>query len=562
MTKQCVQCSKTFVVEPADQAFYVTMNVPEPDACPECRMQRRLAWRNERNFYRDSCFKCKKSLVSQFSPAEGFIVYCETCYWADDWAGQEYAREFDFSQTFGEQFAALNKSVPHMALLHTNSTNSEYTHLAANNKDCYMVIESSNNENCSYSYWIQNSTECVDTSFSIKSQLLYASDDLNNCYRTFYSRSSQDCVDSYFLLNCRNVKNSFGCVNLVNKEYCVFNEQKTKPEYEKFIASKKLDTWAGVQKAQQQFEEFALKQPHKYAEVYKAEGCTGNYIHSARNCRQIFHAYDSENAAYGEHVLRGARDVMDVSTVGIEAELVYDSINTALGVYRMRFTNQCWNNSSDVDYSMYCGSLVNGFGCAAIKKGENVILNKEYSRTEYLALKEKIIDHMKQTGEWGMFLDPKFSPFGYNETAAAELFPLNQADAERLGFRWRQDLPGTFGKTTKQWADIPEKISETPDSVIQEVLECGNCQKNYRITSQELKFYRTQKLPLPQHCPDCRQRSRIQKRNPNQLWYRQCMCTQPTHDHQGRCLNEFQTTYSPERLEVVYCEGCYQKEIV
>lgn len=36
-------------------------------------------------------------------------------------------------------------------------------------------------------------------------------------------------------------------------------------------------------------------------------------------------------------------------------------------------------------------------------------------------------------------------------------------------------------------------------------------------------------------------------RNPRKLWKRQC----------GKCGKEIQTTYSPERPETVYCEGCY-----
>ena len=28
------------------------------------------------------------------------------------------------------------------------------------------------------------------------------------------------------------------------------------------------------------------------------------------------------------------------------------------------------------------------------------------------------------------------------------------------------------------------------------------------------------------------------------------------------CPNEFETTYSPDRPEIVYCEQCYQQEVV
>jgi len=35
------------------------------------------------------------------------------------------------------------------------------------------------------------------------------------------------------------------------------------------------------------------------------------------------------------------------------------------------------------------------------------------------------------------------------------------------------------------------------------------------------------------------------------------------HDHRDQpCSNEFETSYAPERREIVYCEGCYLREVV
>jgi len=58
------------------------------------------------------------------------------------------------------------------------------------------------------------------------------------------------------------------------------------------------------------------------------------------------------------------------------------------------------------------------------------------------------------------------------------------------------------------------------------------------------------------------------------LWKRKCQCAgkhsdnkiyknQTGHPHykDKHCPNEFQTTYSPKRKEIVYCEKCYQEEV-
>ena len=68
-------------------------------------------------------------------------------------------------------------------------------------------------------------------------------------------------------------------------------------------------------------------------------------------------------------------------------------------------------------------------------------------------------------------------------------------------------------------------------------------------------------LPLPRLCPNCRHYTRLKQRNPLKLWHRTCMCDNENHGHKGKCQAEFETSYSPERPEIVYCEGCFNREI-
>ena len=84
MQKTCPQCSAPFQVTPEDLAFYEKVSpvfngkkelIPPPSLCPDCRMQRRLAWRNERSIFRDTCDLCKKSIVSIYAPGEREKVY-------------------------------------------------------------------------------------------------------------------------------------------------------------------------------------------------------------------------------------------------------------------------------------------------------------------------------------------------------------------------------------------------------------------------------------------------------------------------------------------------------
>lgn len=42
-------------------------------------------------------------------------------------------------------------------------------------------------------------------------------------------------------------------------------------------------------------------------------------------------------------------------------------------------------------------------------------------------------------------------------------------------------------------------------------IECKGCGSTFILTAGEQRFYKDKKLQLPSHCPDCRERRRIEK---------------------------------------------------
>jgi len=71
------------------------------------------------------------------------------------------------------------------------------------------------------------------------------------------------------------------------------------------------------------------------------------------------------------------------------------------------------------------------------------------------------------------------------------------------------------------------------------------------MTKSEIEFYLKHDLPLPKRHPDQRHIDRMNLRNPRKLFDRTC----------AKCGMDIQTTYAPEKPEIVYCETCYNKEI-
>lgn len=98
---------------------------------------------------------------------------------------------------------------------------------------------------------------------------------------------------------------------------------------------------------------------------------------------------------------------------------------------------------------------------------------------------------------------------------------------------------------------IPNDITKIPDDILNWAIICEATGKLFRITKQELEFYRKHNLPIPKKHPDERHLDRMALRNPSKLYERKC----------NQCGTTMPTTYAPERPERVYCEACYTKEV-
>jgi len=186
----------------------------------------------------------------------------------------------------------------------------------------------------------------------------------------------------------------------------------------------------------------------------------------------------------------------------------------------------------------------------------------------YEELVPKIIKHMNDMPyidkkgriyKYGEFFPPELSPFCYNETIAQEYFPLTKEQAIEQGYKWKdkEERNYTIDIRTK---DIPNDIKDVDETIINKVIECKHqgkcneqCTEAFKIIPDEYQFYKRMNLPLPHLCPNCRYYQRLKQRNPLKLWHRKCM--------KEGCTNEFETSYSPDRPEIIYCEKCYQREV-
>lgn len=588
-TKTCQNCKQSFVIEPEDFLFYEKIKVPPPTWCPECRVKRRLQWRNERSLWKKEASNSGKMVVSMIPPGPHKIY--EYDYWiSDNWDALDCGREVDFSRPFLEQLGELAKEVPWCDLLNVGNVNSKYCHDTLELKNGYLSFDSGYGEYLYYVTGTHHSNYCFDLTSCTYCERSAESFNCHNSYNIFYSSGCSNCNEIYFSKDCVGCSNCFGCVGLRNKSYHIFNRPYSKEEYFEELKKYNLGSFARLQEVKRQVREFWLKHPVKFMHGTNNVNIKGDFIDNSKNVKDAFWVVGAEDCRFMLSCSWPTnKDEYDVCVTGDGAELLYEVVGCGVQSSNVKFSTMIWPASHGIQYTIHSMNVSDCFGCVGLRSKQYCILNKQYSKEEYEKMVPKIIGYMDampykdsygRVYRYGEFLPPELSPFSYNESIAREYFPLTKEEVEAQGFLWRESKEKNHQITLPSSA-IQDEIKNTDDSITKESIGCAHqnkcneqCTTAFRVILPELAFYKENNLSLPRLCPNCRHGERLKERNPFRFYSRKCGCggvlsengaytNQTTHFHgSDHCPNEFETTYAPDRPELVYCEQCYQAEVV
>lgn len=546
----CNKCSINYDYTEAEQEFCQNYDLPLPSICPECRLIRRLQERNARKLYYRKCDFSGKRIISMYHENQPFPVYDQAIWWSDEWNAKDFGQDFDFSRPFFEQFLELKNKVPHFSVFIVGGTleNSEFTNCTGYLKNCYLISESDYDEDCLYSNRIYHSKNLIDCTNCYQCEFSYECIDCNNCYNLKYSQNCENCSDSAFLQNCISCKNCIGCINQRHKEYMIYNQQYTKTEYESILKQFNLDTHQGVQKISQDIKDFFKQQPRKATEGEHNENTLGNFVFNSKNAYQCFDCKDLEDCTYCVKVAGDVKNCIDYTAWGFKAELIYNSAGCGDNAYNLKFCSTCTTNISNLEYCYQCSSSQNLFGCVGIRNSKFCILNKQYSEQEYYDLRKKIIEHMKQTGEWGQYFPIESCGFGYNETIAMDHFPLTKEQALSQGYHWSDyEHPAPEVSNIIQANQVPESITQISDEYLNWAIICESTNKPFKLTPTELKFYRQLNIPCPKRRPDQRHADRMAKRPPYKLKNSSCY----------KCQIQIMCPTNTSDQDKLLCNNCY-----
>ncbi|MFA6521508.1 MAG: hypothetical protein WCT53_03945 [Candidatus Gracilibacteria bacterium] len=301
---------------------------------------------------------------------------------------------------FFEEFKQLKLSAPRCALFNIAGQNSDYCAYARYNKNCYLCVGNDYDEDCYYGYWLYHNKDCTDCSYIYESELLYDCVDCRKCYGLDFCQDCQGCNDSWFLYNCHGCKNCYGCVNLKQGEFFIFNKKFPREEYLEEVKKYKARP---ITEQKAAFAEFLQKHPRVFMHQLQNADCAGDYVYNSKNSYACYDAQSAQDCIYAANTIK-TKDCTDVNFM-YQAELCYECVSTE--GFNCNFTYVCWE-CSDLEFCELCFNSKNCFGCIGLKHKEFHILNKPYTPEEYHKKVAEIKADLRSKGQYNGTLPEVF----------------------------------------------------------------------------------------------------------------------------------------------------------
>jgi hypothetical protein len=552
--RTCRFSGEKFYVRPEDVGFYKKIGVPLPSLSPKERIRKKLSFHNSYNLFRVASAFSGKSIVSQYPSNAPYPIFEHQVWFGGEWDALEYGAPYDGSRGFFDQFKELQNKVPRPSLdVDNTNVESEYTNWSVRLKRCYLVFDAWQAEDSAYSISIDDSRECFDCFAAYNSESCADCLEGSNLFRCFFSEYSKDCLDSSFLFDCRDCNHCFMCSNLRHKSYYFLNQPLTKEEYNEKIGKMNVGNFDVLTALLKQFGEMKARAVYKENHNDKSVNSSGDYLRNCNNCHSGFYNIDAENDSYTIGGLK-VRDSYD-SFGGADSELIYDS-HGGINCYGLKFSFNI-RQSRNLEYCDLLTNCRDCFGCIGLRNKSFCILNKQFTESDYWKEMDNIKADMMKKGEYGEFFPPFVNPVPYNISVATSYKGYDDAEiAKRYGYRIEEILEPVqeAGGEVLNSSELPKDIGDVEDDILDKVIFDDKNKKHFRYIKKELDFYRRFNLPLPREHPSVRMEAMRKKFGTVALEFydRPCM----------KCGKTMQSVYALERPETVYCESCYNSEVV
>jgi hypothetical protein len=510
------------------------LSVPTPQYCCNCRLQRKLAWRNLRFLYRVPSVFSGKPIVSLFGPDAPLPVVSHEEWFSDSWNPFSYGRQYNSQRSFFAQLNELYRAVPWRSMTHYGSNeNSEYCVSNYNFKNCYLTFWGDCCEDCINCFQVAYLKNCVDCVQLVYAELCYYCVNSHHLYDSRAVFHSSGVRNSSFVFDCTECSNCFLCVGLYRREYCFRNEQLSREDYLKHTAAFTLCTHDCFENCLKELLTMTEQFPVRGVRNVKCEDVSGNDLSEVsrmKNCYSCFGPMqDCANIVDAGIQIYNSRDLHGVA---FDIKHCLDSF-TLIRCQDVAFSLNV-EDSLDVFYSAHCLNGTHLFGCCGLRRVEYCVLNTQYKPEEYWQLVARIAADMQKRGEWGEFLPGNFSPFAYDETLAQDYFPLSPESAKARGYRW---------SNIHEWDSVTASQPVEADPTVH---ICAETHKPFRVVGLEFRNLSRIGAPQPTTTPEVRLGKLIQLGSAPFLYSATCT----------RCGKACPSGFVPQRRMKILCQTC------
>lgn len=286
---------------------------------------------------------------------------------------------------FFSELQRLILSKPKLPLVVINCDNCEFCNEVYSSKNLFYCFDTYETSDSFYLFDSFMCASCGDCDYAAESELCYECVDPYKAFNCDYIEYCDNIRDSSYCYNCTG-SNLFGCVNLDNKSFCIFNRQLTEAEYTEQVKKYKA---LPPEKILAMVGELKKRFPLTQTIGGNNENTTyGNYIHWDKNCYLCFDAAYDQDCGYLYDSFH-CRNSYDLTYVAKESDLTYQGVDstTLFNCNYMMHTDSCQDSS----YLFNCFNVKNSLGCVGLKNQEYCILNRQLSKEEYEKISAQIM---------------------------------------------------------------------------------------------------------------------------------------------------------------------------
>lgn len=556
----CSITRQPFEVLPDELDAYSYFGIPIPNISHQERIRRQLSLVPASRFSWRHCDITGERIYSLFPSKTPFPVVSTESWLSGAVDAMSFGMSYDFSKSFFEVLYDLFEKVPRPASLFTENFQSRGCSDVIRAKNSFWVADGADIESCYYSSGIWNSSHCLDCYFISDSDHCYECIDCHECSQLRWSEHSLNCHASWFLLNCTNCSNCLFCANLQGKEYYIFNQPTSKEKYEETLQKWQLANRYRVESAKEQFAEFFGLAPIPEVVATHPDSVSGNYLLRSDSVHYSFECIDSSNLVLCTRVT-AAENCLDIYSSSAGVCNSAQSVAIGGGAERVFNSIECWNNVSELNYCMYCENGRELLGCIGLRGKEYCIFNRQYTEADYFALKNKIIQSLKEKNSWGNYLPSPFAHVSYNDSVAQDYMPLNKVQAKLLQVQWSdrekslkpsQLLGENMEGLDERFSDVPVELSGLDSIPAGSVFLCELSGQPFQFSSEEIQLYRALSVAPPARSPEQRFQGRLSRISPRRL------ITRPSSLNPKQ---ELQTAYPLDWPNPVYSVSEWQQVV-